>query len=78
MRLKVTVSDANRLSEVRDAETGKFIEGVTRTSFDSSYGARSKLILEISSPYFDLEFVKDERVRKDAGFTEVPDGGKQI
>lgn len=76
MRLKVTVSDTNRLSAVRDAETGKLIEGVTRIGFDSSSGARSKLILEISAPCFDMEYVKDERMRKTFyGREEVPDGG---
>jgi len=79
MRLKVTVSDTNRLSAVKDADTGKFIEGVTRIGFDSSLGARSKLILEISAPCFELEFVKDELARKAfygvKGKKEKPDGG---
>lgn len=75
MRLKVTVSDTNRLSAVKDAETGRFLEGVTRIGFDSSLGARSKLILEISAPCFELEFVKDERVRKIYFVrSEAPDG----
>lgn len=69
MRLKVTVSDTNRLCEVRDVKSGRRIEGVTGVKFDSN-GTYSKLIVEIRAPYFDLEFVKDEQTRKDAGFSE--------